>query len=249
MVIVKTEKDITAIKEAVRIWKIAREAIYKQAKAGVSLKELDLLAKEVIEANGGIAAFHNYLGFKGHICISVNECVIHGVPTDYVLKDGDKVTFDVGVKYDNHYCDAAFTIIINNSNVEALKISEICKKSIDEAVAIIKPKVTTHAISNAIQKFIEKNGYFVLRDFAGHGCGNEIHEDPLIPNYRSLLYRNVTLEENMVICIEPMILSGSNAYYIDPNDQWSVKSKNHQMTCHWEHMILITKDGCEVLTA
>lgn len=248
MVIIKSEYDIECIKKAAEIWKKVRVAMHENAKAGVSLKFLDNLANEIIIANNATPAFHNYLGFPGYICISVNECVIHGVPTEYILKDGDMVTFDVGVKYENHYCDAAYTIIINE-NVEAQKISDVCYQALEEAIKIIKPKTTTHQISQTIQKYVEKNGYYVIRDFAGHGCGNEIHEDPLIPNYKSILYRNETLEENMVICIEPMILTKSNAYYIDPLDHWSVKSKNHLLTCHWEHMILITKDGCEVLTA
>lgn len=248
MVIIKSKEDIECIKEAAAIWKKVRFAMYENAKPGVSLKYLDELANEIIVANNATAAFHNYLNFPGYICISVNECVIHGVPTEYILKDGDMVTFDVGVKYKNHYCDAAYTIIINE-NVEAQKISDVCYQALNQAIEIIKPKITTHQISQTIQKYVEKNGYYVIRDFAGHGCGNQIHEDPLIPNYKSIFYPNVSLEENMVICIEPMILTKSNAYYIDSLDQWSVKSKNHLLTCHWEHMILITKDGCEVLTA
>lgn len=248
MIIIKSQEDIKKIKQAAEIWKKVREKLYLETKVGISTKELDEIANQVIQQNNAKAAFYNYLGFEGHICISVNECVIHGVPTDYRLKDGDMVTFDVGVEYDGHYCDAAYTIILGDQNVEAHAISNACKKALDDAINMIRPNVTTHAISKTIQKSVEQQGYHVIRDFCGHGCGNQIHEDPLIPNYRSILFENVVLKPNMVICIEPMILTKSNAYYIDPNDRWSVKSKNHLLTCHWEHMILITEDGCEVLT-
>lgn len=247
MIIIKTQDDISKIKIAASIWKKTRAAIVAATKPGVSLKALDQLAKETIEANGGQAAFYNYLGFAGNICISVNECVIHGVPTDYVLKHNDKVTFDVGVKYQEHYCDAAFTLVLGD-NVQAHAISKVCYEAMMIAINLIKPGTSTHTISGAIQKYVQQKGYHVIRDFTGHGCGVQIHEDPLIPNYRSLLFPNVKLVENMVICIEPMILTGSNEYFIDPKDRWSVIAKNRLMTCHWEHMVLVTKDGFEILT-
>lgn len=171
----------------------------------------------MITENGGTSAFYQYLGFKGHICISVNDCVIHGVPTDYVIKENDKVTFDVGVKYMDHYCDAAFTIIFGN-NVEAKNISDVCLESLNRAIKMIRPGINTKEISKTIQNYVEGQGYYILRDFCGHGCGNNIHEDPMIFNYRSMFAPSVILEPNMVICIEPMILKGSNQYFIDPLD-------------------------------
>lgn len=247
MIIIKSQDDINKIRTAANIWKKVRETLIKATKPGVSLKALDQLAKETIEANGAECAFYNYLGFAGNICISVNECIIHGVPTDYVLKHNDKVTFDVGVKYADHYCDAAFTMILGE-NVQAHAISKVCYDAMMVAINLIKPGTSTHTISKTIQRHVQQNGYHVIRDFVGHGCGNQIHEDPMIPNYRSLLIPNAILQENMVICIEPMILTGSNEYFIDPNDQWSVIAKNRLITCHWEHMVLVTKDGFEILT-
>lgn len=248
-IVIKTKDDIAKIKEAVRIWKIARKAIRERAQAGVSLLELDELAKNVIEANGGSCTFYGAYGFSKHICISVNDCVIHGVPNDYRLQSGDKVTFDVGVTYEDHVCDAAFTVVVDNANPEALKISEVCRGSLREAQKILKPGVSNLEIAMVIQHYVESHGYQVLRDFTGHGCGNSMHEDPAFPNYVDYRFPIVNLRENMVICLEPMILTESKKYYIDPDNGWNVIAANHKLTCHWEDMMLITRDGCEVLTA
>lgn len=245
--IIKNFDDLAKIKEAIKIWKKVKINLENKADVGVSLIELDLLAREKIIEYGGFPTFYKKYNFPGNICISVNECVIHGVPTDYKLKAGDKVTFDVGVTYQDHVCDAAFTLVIGH-NETANKISCVCKNAINEVAKIIKPGITNIEIGAFIQSYVESNGYYVLRDFTGHGCGNELHEDPIIPNYKSDDFEVVKLEKNMVICIEPMIMTASNEYYINPLNGWDVIAQNKELTCHWEDMILITQDGCEILT-
>lgn len=247
---VKTHEDIKCIKQAASIWKLARAAIMDATKAGVSLLELDTIAKDVIESHNATCAFYQYHGFPGNICISVNEIIIHGVPNEYRLKDGDSVTFDVGVKYAEHFCDAAFTILVGSPTKESQQISDVCYQSLMAAIAIIKPGITNQEIASTIQDYVEQRGYEVIRNFTGHGCGNKLHEDPIISNYRSaeLLFKKVTLVPGMVICIEPMIMTGSNKFIIDPTNNWSVIAKNKKLTSHWEHMVLVTNDGCEVLT-
>lgn len=245
-VIIKTEDDIAKIKKAVSIWKIVRQTITENIKVGMSLDELDQLAKDTIISNGGTPTFYLKYGFPKNICISVNDCVIHGVPSDYKVKAQDKITFDMGVTYENHVCDAAFTLIIGE-NPEAEKISAVCKGSLLAVKEILKPGVSNWEIAAFMQEYIETRGYHVLRDFTGHGCGNDLHEDPSFPNYvdhRIPLYK---LRKNMVICLEPMILTDSKAYEIDDNG-WSVIAQNHKLTCHWEDMFLITENGCELLT-
>ena len=248
MNLIKSKKDIELIKKACDIWKLVREAITANVKIGLSLNELDLIAKKTIEENNGTSAFYKYLNFPKNICISVNDCLIHGVPNDYCLKDGDMVTFDVGVKYENHFCDAAFTIIIGNASAETKRINEICYNSLMKAIEIIKPGILTSDIASVVQDYTEANGYELIRNFTGHGCGNKIHEDPIIPNYRSSFFKKEKLLSGMVICIEPMTMTKSNKYYIDPKDNWSVMSLNKKITCHWEHMILVTDTGYEILT-
>ncbi len=248
---VKSQEDIQLIKQAAAIWKEARSAIINAAQVGVSLLELDKIAQETIEKHeGATCAFYQYGGFPGHICISVNDCIIHGVPTDYCLQDGDSVTFDVGVKYAEHFCDAAFTVLIGNVSEQAKEISEVCHESLNKAISILKPGVATYDIACTVQDYVESKGYEVIRNFTGHGCGNKLHEDPVISNYRSIEFKfaSMPLKAGMVICIEPMIMTGSHKFFIDPKNNWSVYAKNKKLTSHWEHMVLITEDGCEVLT-
>ncbi len=249
MIIIKTPDDISKIKKAASIWKEVRASLYEFVKVGVSLKEIDLKAKEIIESKGAACAFYNYGGFPGNICLSVNETIIHGVPSDYRLKDGDSISIDVGVLYENHFCDAAYTIIVGNASNEAKRISEVCYNSLMEAIKIIKPNVTTnHDIASTVQDYVEAHGYEVIRNFTGHGCGNMLHEDPVIANYRSHFFKKEKLIPGMVICIEPMIMIESNKYIVDDKNNWSVIAKNKKLTSHWEHMILITEDGYEILT-
>lgn len=247
MIYIKSNYEIEQIKKACSIWKEVRDKLTSFIKEGVSLLEIDEYARKLIEDDNGCkACFHNYNGFPGHICISVNDVVIHGVPTNYKLKYQDMVTCDIGVEYNSYICDAAFTVIIGN-NSEAQKISDVCYNSLIEGIKQVKPNNTIGDISHAVQNYVEANGYKVISDFGGHGCGKKLHEDPIILNYGNK-GSGAKLRPGMIICIEPMILTDNNAYYIDRKDNWSVISKNHKLTCHWEHMVLVTKDGCEILT-
>lgn len=248
---IKTPEDIKLIKEAAKIWKETRKVLINAAKPGVSLLELDELARKTIESyDNAKCAFYKYGDFPGHICISVNETIIHGVPNEYIIKDGDSVTFDVGVEYKGHFCDAAYTVLVGNVSQEAKRISQVCHDSLLKAIDVIKPGNSTYDIACTIQDYVESHGYEVIRNFTGHGCGNRLHEDPVISNYRSIEFNMMKkkLEPGMVICIEPMIMTDSNKYIIDSHNNWSVIAKNKKLTSHWEHMVLVTENGCEVLT-
>lgn len=247
-IIIKTADDIKKIRLAAEIWKKTKKAIIEYIKPGQTLKQIDEYAKNIILSFGAIPTFYKKYGFPGNICISVNECVIHGVPNNYVVKDKDIISIDIGITYQEHICDAAFTIIIGQ-NLEAQRISDVCLQAIYEATKIIIPNLTTNLdIAKTIQNFVELNNYCVIRDFTGHGCGNELHEGPIIPNYKHPFFKKEVLKPNMVICIEPMIMTDSNDYFISKEDGWSVIASNKKITCHWEHMILITQSGIEILT-
>lgn len=246
MIIIKSAFDIVQIKKAVNIWKDVRTAMYESAKIGVTLKELDQIANNIIRKSGAIPTFYNYQGYKANICTSVNEVIIHGVPDNYKLKDQDLLSIDVGVTYNNYVCDAAYTIVIG-TNHEAEVISKVCYDSLLAGIKAAIPGNTTGDISHSIEKHIISHGYEILKDFTGHGCGKKMHEDPLIPNI-GIPKTGVKLVEGMVLCLEPMIMIENDQYIISKKDSWSVIAKNKKLTCHWEHMILITKDGCEVLT-
>ncbi|MGL4768768.1 MAG: type I methionyl aminopeptidase [Mycoplasmoidaceae bacterium] len=246
MIIVKSSFDIDRIRETCKIWKKIRSKFFEIVKEGISLKELDEIAKSIIIENGATASFFNYQKYKHNICTSVNEVVIHGVPNNYKLKNGDLISIDVGVTYNNYICDAAYTIIVG-SNKDAEYISKVCYDSLIAGIKAIAPGARIGDISNSIYTVVEKAGFKILEDFTGHGCGKKLHEDPIIPNYGEKS-TGMKLVPGMVLCIEPMIMTDSNHYFISKKDKWSVIAKNKKLTCHWEHMVLVTNSGYEILT-
>ncbi|MCF0217539.1 MAG: type I methionyl aminopeptidase [Malacoplasma sp.] len=245
MIILKSKFEIEQIKKACQVWKIVKRELIKNSVVNKSLIELDKIAYETTIANNCKAPFYQYNGFSGYNCISVNEIIIHNIPNNYKLKNGDLVTYDVGIEYEGYICDAAFSLVIG-ANAAAEKINQVCYQSLMAGIAQIKPNNRVGDISAAIQNVVESNGYFLLKNFGGHGCGRFLHEDPMILNYGKP-HTGPVLKPNMVLCIEPMIMTESDAYYIDKN-KWSVIAKNKKLTCHWEHMVLVTNDGCEILT-
>lgn len=245
MIYIKSASEIAKIKQACLVWKIVKKALLTQTKVAKTLKALDLYAKDVIEAYGCSPTFHLYHGFPGNICISVNDEVIHGIGGNYALKAGDLITYDVGVSFEGYVCDAAFSVVLGE-NKAAKKINQACYQALYAGINAAKANKRVGDISAAIQTVVEQTGYFVLEDFGGHGCGRFLHEDPLILNY-GLANTGPLLQPNMVICIEPMILTGAKDYYI-ANDRWTVIAQNHKLSCHWEHMVLITQNGNEILT-
>ncbi|MEF9984977.1 MAG: type I methionyl aminopeptidase [Malacoplasma sp.] len=246
MIYLKNSYEISEIKKACSIWKKVREDITSFVKIGVSLIEIDSLVKSLEKKYDFTCTFYNYNGFPGNICISVNDVVIHGIPTSYKLKNKDLVTFDIGITYNKYVCDAAFTLIVGEETLETKKINEICYQSLMKGIAEIHPNKRIGDISNAIQIHSERNGFKVIKNFGGHGCGKHLHEDPTILNYGEP-GTGAKLVPGMILCIEPMLLTDSDDYYIS-SDKWSVVSSNHLLTCHWEHMVLVTSDGYEILT-
>lgn len=248
MIYLKTEKDIVGITKACNIWKKVKAELKKQTKPGISTKQLDKIAADVIAANGATASFYQYEGFPGHICISVNEQLIHGIPNDYILKKSDIVTFDIGVTFEGYVCDAAFSIVLDTNNTEALEIQEATLDCLRNAINLIKAGARIGDISYAIQETAYYHGYQVIKDYGGHGCGLKVHEDPIILNYGQP-NTGLKLKAGMVICIEPMLMTDSDEYVVDAQNHWTVSAKNGKLTCHEEHMVLVTDLGFQVLTA
>jgi methionyl aminopeptidase len=191
--------------------------LIETVKPGISLIELDEKANTLIQKNHGISSFYQYNGFPKHICISVNDQLIHGVPNNYTVKEGDKITFDVGVTYEKHTCDAAYTVIVGKNNL-AKQISAVTYEALMNAIEVIKPGNFTGDIAHAIEMTAKQHNYEVIKDFGGHGCGNKVHEDPLILNYGKP-QTGVQLVKGMVLCIEPMLMTDSDEYYIDPKNK------------------------------
>ncbi len=248
MIYIKNQEQIAQIKKACAIWKQTRDQLLKYIKPGLTTKQVDLKAKEIIESLGGIPTFYKLYNFPGHICICVNEQLIHGVGSDYVLQPNDLVTCDIGVTYNNYVCDAAFSLVLSPSNdPEKLRILEATTEALDSTIELIAPGVRIGDLSHNTEKVANQYGYKVVQDFAGHGCGLKPHEDPIILNYGTP-NTGPELKPGMIICLEPMFLTDDYHYTIDKKDRWTVSSKNKKLTCHVEHMILVTDTGHEVLT-
>jgi methionyl aminopeptidase len=223
-----------------------RAVVYNECKVGVSLLYLDNLIAKIADENGCTCGCYQYEGFPRYNCISLNDELIHGVPDKRTLKEGDMVTFDIVIAYEKHFCDAAFTIIIGKNEI-AERILNTTINCLNEAIKLATPEHCVGDISYCIEKIAAESGYTVIKDFGGHGCGNKMHEDPFVACYGEA-GTGPKLVKNMVICIEPMLMTGSDQYYIDPKNGWTVKSKNKELTCQCEHMLLITDGECEILT-
>jgi methionyl aminopeptidase len=187
-------------------------------KSGVTTRELDLIARDLITKYQGIPTFHKLYDFPGYVCISVNDQLIHGIGDDYKLKPNDLITFDIGVTYQDHVCDAAFSMIVApGDNPEATKILKATYKALMETIKEIKPNAHLGDICAKTYQVAQSEGYEVIKTYGGHGCGNAPHEDPIILNYGKP-HSGIKLVPNMVLCIEPMLMTDSDDYYVESND-------------------------------
>lgn len=247
MVTIKSEREINLMKEAGYIVALAHDAVEKAIKPGVSTKELDKIAFDVITSHGAIPSFLNYNGFPASICASINEVVIHGIPSSKtILKDGDIISIDIGAIYKGYHGDAARTHLCGNVSAERRKLVEVTKQSFFEGIKQAKPNNRLSDISHAVQQYAESFGYGVVRDFTGHGIGTRMHEDPAIPNYGEPGH-GLILRKGMTLAIEPMITAGTYKVRVLADD-WTTITADHKDSAHYENTIVITDDGCEILT-
>lgn len=246
MITIKTEEEIKIMRESGRILAYAVKELEKMAKPGVTTLELDRAAEALILSKGGKPGFKNYDGFPYSLCASVNETVVHGYPSNYVLKNGDIIGLDLGVVYKGYNSDMAVTIPIGEVSFEAKRLINVTKKSLRLGIKKAKVGNTVGDIGNTVQRFIEDQGFGVIRDLCGHGIGKELHEDPKIPNYGKRGGAE-KLVEGMVICIEPMVTMGDYRIKTAP-DGYGFATKDNSLSAHFEHTIAITKKGPVVLT-
>lgn len=243
MIYLKSEEQIAGIKDACAIWKKVRSELLKFIRVGITTKAIDLKARELIISYGAIPTFYQLYNFPNNICICANHELIHGVASDYTLKENDLVTLDIGVTYKGYICDAAFSLILQpNTDQEKKQILKATYAALMQAIEIIKPGIYTGDIGYSIETTASKHGYEVIKDFTGHGCGIKPHEDPSIFNY-GIPGTGTRLVPGMVLCLEPMLLTDSDEYVIDKKNKWTVTSKNKKLTCHFEHMVLVTENG------
>jgi len=246
MIRIKNESQIRGIRESCRMLSELYAVLVPMVRAGITPRELDRLAYRYIMDHGGKPAFLGYEGYPATLCVSVNEVVIHGIPDDRPLTDGDIVGIDCGIDLGGYFSDAAITVPVGNVSPEAQKLVTVTKECLDRAIAQVKPHARVSDISRAVFSHATANGFKVVRQYCGHGVGLAMHEDPQIPNYVSS-GPNPRLMPGMVIAIEPMINIGTSEVRV-LEDGWTVVTADRSLSAHFEHTILVTESGCEVLT-
>lgn len=246
MIICKTQREIDIMRQAGRIVALTHEELKKHIKPGITTKELDDIADEVFRTNNAFSSSKGYNGFPGSICISVNEEIVHGIPGSKILKDGDIVSVDISASYNGYHGDSARTYPVGNISPEANELLTVTEQSLYEGLKFAKPGNRLLDISHAIQKYVESNGFSIVEEFVGHGIGQNLHEDPPIPNYGQP-HKGPILKPGMTLAIEPMVNQGKR-YIKILSDNWTVLTADKKLSAHFEHTIVITETGYEILT-
>ncbi len=246
MIILKSQTEIEKMNRAGKIVGKTHEELKKHIKPGITTKELDQIAEDTIRSLGGIPAFKGYGGFPASICASVNEEVVHGIPGLKKLKDGDIISIDIGSIYDGYYGDAANTYPVGAISDDARKLIEVTRDSFYEGLKFCKEGFRLSDISHAVQKYVEDNGFSIVRDYVGHGIGANMHEDPQIPNFGPE-GKGPRLRSGMALAIEPMVNMGT--YKVKTLlDNWTVVTLDGKLSAHYEHTLIITEDEPLILT-
>lgn len=253
MISIKSQKEQAVMREGGRILAGIMAEIEANIAPGKNTLELDKLAERLVFANGGIPAFKGYgketgNPFPATICASVNDELVHGAPSkNKILKDGDIFKVDIGMRYKNLNLDMARSFAVGKISNQARKLIDVAEQSFWEGIKKIKPEKMLSDYSKAAQKYIESNGFSVVRNLVGHGIGKELHEDPQIPNYYNKKYKDAKLAAGMTFALEPMVNAGGYETELG-HDGWVFKSRDGSLTAHYENTILITDTGVEVLT-
>lgn len=247
MVELKNDIEIQKIGKSCRMVADVLRKLKEMIRPGIRTIELDEEAVKMTKRFGARPAFLNYRGYPKSVCVSINEEVVHGIPSkDRKIKDGDIVSLDFGVEYDGYYGDAALSVAAGSVSEKAARLIEVTEKALYEGISKAIPGNRLHDISAAVQKHAEKNGFSVVRDFVGHGIGKKMHEDPMVPNFGEP-GTGIILEAGMVIAIEPMVNEKSWEVLV-LEDEWTVVTKDSGLSAHFEHTIAITKNGPVILS-
>lgn len=254
MISIKSKREIELMKEACKITALTYDYIEKIIKPGMSTLELDSLAEKFIKEHGGIPAQKGYPSgvrgvpdFPGTLCISINDVVIHGIPSkDVIIKDGDVVSVDLVVLKNGYNGDAARTFLVGNCSDEAKELVAVTKQAFFEGLKYAKPGNRVGDISHAVETYVRGKGFNLVREFQGHGIGKEMHEEPGVPNIGKA-GRGPRLEKGMTICIEPMVMAGKEDIW-ELEDGWTIATQDGSLSAHYENTILITENEPKILT-
>jgi methionyl aminopeptidase len=251
VIYIKTQKEIDFIRESCRIVAETLRLVKSNVKAGVTTIELDRIAEDYIRSNNAIPAFKGYSqgglpGFPGSVCTSINDAVVHGIPGQVKLEEGDLISLDVGVLKNNYYGDAATSVAVGKISDEKRNLLEVTEKSLQLGIEQARSGNRVHDISAAVQDYVEQNGFSIVRDLCGHGVGKFLHEDPAVPNF-GRRGTGPKLKNGMTLAIEPMVNAGGYEV-ITSSDGWTVLTADSSPSAHFEHTILILDNSPEILT-
>jgi methionyl aminopeptidase len=245
-IIIKSDREIAIMRQAGRIVAEVLRVLGEQVRPGMKTKELDVIAEKEAKRLGAKPSFKGYHGFPANLCVSVNDEIVHGIPGDKVLNDGDVVSLDFGVLYNGFQGDAAVTVPVGEASPEARRLIEATRDSLETGITAARAGATLGDVSAAIQKYAESRGYSVVREYTGHGIGREMHEDPQIPNF-GLPGTGPVLKKGMALALEPMLNMGDWRTRV-ASDHWTVLTADGSLSAHFEHTIAINDNEPEVLT-
>lgn len=246
MINIKTEREIELMREAGKIVGDTHKYIIPYLKPGISTKEIDLLARDYIISRGATPSCYNYEGYPANICISINEEVVHGIACDRKLKDGDIVTLDICACYKGYHGDSAWSYPVGNISDEKKQLLKLTEEALYKGLEQVQPGNHVGDIGYAVENYATENNLGVVKELVGHGVGNRLHEEPDIPNYGTKGTGPI-LKKGMTIAVEPMLnLGTADVYLLD--DDWTVVTADNKPSAHFEHTVLITEDGYEILT-
>ena len=246
MISIKSKREIELMEIAGNIVYLTHQHIKPLIKPGVSLLDIDKESEKFIISKGAKPSFKGYDGFPNATCISVNEEVVHGIPSKRKLKKGDIVSIDIGADYKGYHGDSAWSYAVGDVNNDIKYLMEHTEKALFEGLNKVKPGAKIGDISSAIEEYANSHNLGIVRELCGHGVGNHLHEDPDIPNY-GMKNTGPTLKEGMVLAIEPMLNLGSDDIVIEDNN-WTITTLDNKPSAHFEHTVLVTKDGYQILT-
>ena len=246
MITYKSTEDFEKMRKAGKVVSNIHYEIFDKTKSGMTLLDLDLIAKEIIEKSNVTPSFLGYHDFPAHICASPNDVIVHGIPNEYVISEGDIISVDVGVVFQGYHADAAFSFGVGKITEEEKNLLSKTKYALHEAIKLVKDGQKLGTIGNKIDKIAKKSNLGNVKNYVGHGIGQEMHEEPQVPHYGKK-NTGFELKTGMAICIEPMFNLGTEDNYVD-DDGWTVKTIDGKKSAHWEHTIGLTQEGIHVFT-
>ena len=246
MITIKSDREIELMREAGYMVSKTHKYLKPFIKEGITTKELDRLAEEYIRSMGGVPTCKGFEGFPATLCTSINDEVVHGIPSNKKLKKGDIITIDMVIGYKGYQGDSSWTYKVWDLSKEKEYLIEHTEKALYEGIKMVKPGARVGDISAAVEKYARSHNLGIVKELCGHGIGTDMHEDPNVPNYGTSGTGPI-LKAGMVICIEPMLNLGTDDIY-EEDDGWTIRTEDGKSAAHYEHTILITKDGYEILT-